>query len=219
MSRYTFVYVWKKSDEFELIQSIRLLRKAHPDAYVVISGDRPKKAKADEYIKYISNNTCRATRVTEQILLACEKYPEFYVMYDDIFLNKKYDFTKNYHKGKMIVKNSIVSGYELCRLNTFRMLKSKDIEPLDYECHQPFYIKSTNLIQLCKHERELINKKHMIKSLYHNIFNHGIKNVKAVNFKVRERSTTLPQKYLDMYGIFSTPSGISQEVKAFIEKL
>lgn len=212
------VYVFKKSNEFELSQSVRLARKNHPKHPIWLIGDKPKSVEVDKYIPHNQNyQDCRATRITRMLLEVTELTPEFILMYDDIFLNDTYDFKKLHHKAELYIRKSS-NGFQKCISNTCEALLYFYKPIKNYECHQPQLINSSKL----KEVLSILNwekNDHVIKSLYFNYFDLGYEDIRSENLKVRGSFKKTAQKFWDTYGCFSTSECLTHQDKVFIESL
>ena len=207
----TFLYVWKKSNEFELSNSIKLLRKNYPDCKIALVGDVTK-CNVDQYIPYIQKGDNRATRVTGAILHAATLLDSFVLMYDDIFLNNGFDFSNAYHRGQLKPDNK-VGNYNKNIVNSLKFLEYHNKPTYNFECHQPYLFDSNKLISLFK----LINTEHhhLIKSIYCNYYGYedGFKpNLKTNN--IREA-----KKYYQNHRCFSSTDDITTDMQKFIVSL
>jgi hypothetical protein len=207
----TFLYVWKKSNEFELSNSVKLVRKHYPDARICLVGDKPK-TEIDLYIPHQQTGECKAAKTSGSVLHAATILDNFVLMTDDTFLNVGYNFTNAYHKGALILNKSL-GNYNINIKNTLAFLNHYNKPIYNYECHQPFMFESAKLLELF--DKIDYQHHHLMKSLYCNFygFEDGIKpNLKTNNLKDAAM-------YYDVHRCFSTTDDINDQIIGFIRSL
>ena len=207
----TFLYVWKKSDEFELENSVKLARKNYPNCRIVLVGDEPK-TKVDLYIPHRQVGKCKAKKTSSSILHAAKQLENFVLMNDDTFLNTGFDFTNAYHRGQLVADNNL-GNYNLNIINTIKFLEYYNKPLYNFECHQPFMFDSDKLLTLFNTIE--IEHHHLMKSIYCNYYNleNGFKpNLKTNN--VKDAS-----KHYENNRCFSTTDDITRDMKNFITSL
>lgn len=208
-----FLFVWINSDEFELINSIGLIRKHYPESSIYLVGDKPKHVYLDKHITFKQKGNVRASRVTSAILHACNFMDEFVLMYDDVFLNEGYDFDNAFYRGELR-KDRPSGNYQLCLHNTRKFLEYHNKPTLNYECHQPELINSKMFIELMDQVNWQDNY-HLIKSLYFNFYD-------LPNKQVRNLKTHTPNEAKKLYEdhkCFSSVGGITPQMKNYITSL
>lgn len=211
-----FIWIFKKSPEFELTHSVRLVRKFYPSAKCVVIGDKPKQVIFDEHIEYKADlKKLRSTRVVEMLILACEHYDDFILMYDDIFVSKSFDLDKYYYKDELYNRNR-GHGYQKCISNVHDFLLYHNKPILNYEAHQPQKFGSKKLldvIDMIDYEKNEC----VLKSLYCNFYDLG--GEKIINLKTRGNVLKKAKEYWKEYGCFSTGDEMPQNLKTFIRGL
>ena len=206
-----FVWIFKKSPEFELRHSVRLVRKFYPDADCWVIGDKPKQVIMDKHIPYKADLTkLRSTRVVEMLKLACDNVDEFILMYDDIFINKSFDLDKYYYKDELY-NRSRGHGYQKCISNVHDFLLYHNKPILNYECHQPQKFNSKQLLDV------IDMNECVLKSLYANYYELG--GEKIINLKTRGNVRKKAEMYWKEYGCFSTGDEMPSVLRTYIESL
>jgi len=198
-----FVYPYKKSSShFEILQSMRWIRKFQPDAVFYTIGDEVDGALNIPCKQF---NNIRGVDVTNRILTFARKIGgEFIYMNDDFYINENFDFNKVMFKGELTVNPVHPPHYQEGSKNTIEFLRYNDFPILNYECHQPVKMDSKKLLKLFN----TINWKdgnHFIKSIYLNVYKHEIKpgeNVKMHHYNL-QRATT----FLEEHGCLSIGDG------------
>ena len=211
-----FVYVFKKSPEYEIRQSIRLVRKHYPNHPVWVIGDKPKEVIIDKYIKHSQKHRLRSTRITMMIVDICHLTDQFILIYDDIFLSERFDIRKHYHKGELYNKVRNPTGYNKCLLNTQEFLNYNNKPCLNYECHQPQYFNSKKLLNLLD-MLDWVNYEHVLKSIYNNWYELGGEEI--INLKVKGDHLKRAKKYWDEYGAFSSAEDMPPNLKNWLKTL
>jgi hypothetical protein len=208
-----FLYVWITSDEFELKNSVRVLRKNYPNASVCLVGDKPKTVDVDFYIPHKQKGTVRASRVTSSILHACQYLEQFVLMYDDLFLNKGINFNMYPFRGELTIKND-GGGYNKCLANTRTLLSYFKLPTKNYECHNPFLIDAKKAVDLFD-KVNWQNEYHTFKSIYANYY--------KLTSELRSNAKTKDAKYFmklyDVIGYCTLNSDVTPEMRATILKL
>jgi hypothetical protein len=208
---YVFLYVWKQSNELELSESIRLVRKYFFQPRIIVVGDKPK-TPIDQYIphKQIGNN--RGARTTGSILEACKHLDEFVLMWDDQFISDSFNPETTYHRGELIVDKK-QGNYSIAVHNTINFLEHYGKPTRNYECHQPYLFNSKKLVEVM--DKVAHEHHHLIKSIYCNWYE--LEDAYLENLKTEHvsKAKTLWNKY----GAFSTADNIKQEMVNFIKTL
>lgn len=216
MGKMNFVWVFKRSDEFELRHSLRLVRKYYPDANCIVIGDRPKECLFDVHIPHKQDHRLRSTRITKMIVDICHKYDDFILMYDDIFLSDRFDLSKSYHKGELYENVRNPTAYNRCLINVNELLKYEGKTTLNYECHQPQLFNSKKLLKVLK-QIDWVENEHVLKSLYCNWYNLGGERI--TNLKIKMGYLKNAQKFWNEYGCFSTREDMPRELYNWIKEL
>ena len=208
-----FAYVWRNSNsEFEISQSVRLVKKYFPDCKVVVIGDKPSIKGVDEHIQHRQVEPTRFGRMSGSVRKLCTLYDEFVLMYDDIFLNDKYDFIP---KNRGELKPYGNTNYQDIITKCKDYLSEKNLPTLNYECHQPELINSKKFNEIFKNINK--NTPHFIKTIY---FNHlDLDSDTIPNLKVDSHNVIRAKKLWRQHHCFSTGEGLSNEMRAFIRSL
>ena len=198
-----FVYPYKKSStHFEILQSMRWIRKFQPDAVFYTIGDAVDGALHVPCKQY---NNIRGIDVTNRILTFAKRIGgEFIYMNDDFFITERYDFNKVMFKGQLIVNPIHPPHYQEATRNTLEFLKYNDLPTRNFECHQAVKMDSDKLIKLMR-SINWMDGNHFIKSIYLNVYKCDFipgENVKMHSFN-NDKATT----FLEDYGCLSIGDG------------
>lgn len=196
-----FVYPYKKRSEcFEIMQSIRWLQHSFPDCKIYTVGDA---------IDGINNIPCkqfnniRGCDVTHKILTFANNIGgKFVYMNDDFYLSPNFNYKLPIFNGNLKINSDHPVHYQIAVQNTIDFLKYYNKPIVNYETHSPILIDSKKLIKTfiqCNWKED----NHFIKSIYLN-FNPPIKSVPGCNVKINASNISTALKYLDNFGCFST---------------
>lgn len=196
-----FVYPYKKrSEEFELIQSIRWIRMSFPLANVYVVGDYFPDV---IHIPCKQFNNIRGCDVTNKMLTFANQIGgKFIYMNDDFFCTPNLKPEHPIYKGNLIINDNHPPHYQTAAMNTLEFLKYYNRPTLNYETHSPVLMDSKRLIKTF----EQVNWKddnHFIKSIYLNS-NVPKKSIEGFNCKINSANIPTALQYLDVHGCFST---------------
>lgn len=210
-----FAYVFKKiNSEFELSQSVRLVKKFFPDSKIVVIGDKPTINGIDEHIPFVQVGATRYERMTRSVIRLCNTFDEFVLMYDDIFLNNQYEFTPK-NRGELYEHGMINTNYRKIITNCRNILQSRNLPTLNYECHQPEIINSKKFLEIIGTID--ITEPHFVKTIY---FNHLQPEPDTIpNLKADGHNIIKAKRLYRQHHCFSTGEGLSREMKNFIRSL
>jgi len=210
--KYNFLYVWSSSDEFELKNSVRVLRKNYPNSKVCLVGDKPKTLEVDFYIPHKQEGTNKFSRITSSILHACNYLDNFVLLWDDLFLNKNIDFIIAPNRGNLVISGD--STYQNALKNTVQLLKFFDLTTFNFECHNPFYVESRKALGLFD-KINWQNQNHVFKSLYGNFYQ--VKTKLSANAKTKDHEYFL--KLYNEIGYCSLSSDVTNEMRQTVLEL
>lgn len=211
-----FAYVWRNvNTEFELSQSVRIVKKHYPDSTVVVIGSKPTINGVDIHIPHHQTENTKFERTTNTMKKLCSYYDEFILMYDDIFFNEKYEFTPK-NRGELCVTSKMNTNYQDIIRNTRKMLEEKGMPTLNYECHQPEKFNSKLFLAMLKTID--VTKPHFFKTLYFNYYppkeTNTIQNLKApANAIIKAKSL------IHQFHCFSTGEGLTADMRSYIMSL
>ena len=196
-----FVYPYKKrSEEFEIIHSIRWIRMSFPLANVYVVGDYFPDV---IHIPCKQFNNIRGCDVTNKMLTFANQIGgKFIYMNDDFFCTPNLKPEHPIYKGNLIINELHPPHYQTAAMNTLEFLKYYNRPTLNYETHSPVLMDSKRLIKTF----EQVNWKddnHFIKSIYLNS-NVPKKSIEGFNCKINSSNIPTALKYLDVHGCFST---------------
>ena len=196
-----FVYPYKKrSEEFELIQSIRWIRMSFPLANVYVVGDYFPDV---IHIPCKQFNNIRGCDVTNKMLTFANQIGgKFIYMNDDFFCTPNLKPEHPIFKGNLIVNESHPPHYQVAAMNTLDFLKYYNRPTLNYETHSPVLMDSNRLIKTFE-QVNWQHDNHFIKSIYLNS-NVPKKSIEGFNCKINSANIPTALKYLDVHGCFST---------------
>lgn len=196
-----FVYPYKKrSEEFELIQSIRWIRMSFPLANVYVVGDYFPDV---IHIPCKQFNNIRGCDVTNKMLTFANQIGgKFIYMNDDFFCSPNLKPQIPIYKGNLIVNDQHPLHYQIAAMNTIDFLKYYNRPILNYETHSPILMDSKRLIKTFE-QVNWQHDNHFIKSIYLNS-NVPKKSIEGFNCKINSANIPTALKYLDVHGCFST---------------
>lgn len=207
------LYIYKHVDNFDITNSIRILKECEQLVNIFIIGDDPK-VEGVTHIPHKQMQTNRSSRVFVMILKACGILDDFVLMYDDTFISESFDLKKYYNCGKLKYNQRKPNGYQKCIKNTIDFLEYHKKTTLKYDCHQPMLINSKKFLDMCGNINWM-NVDLLPKSLYGNWYelpSTEIENLKASSL------TEIKRKY-NQYGCVSTTDQPNQFIKEYVLSL
>ena len=200
--KFVYPYHSKAESDFEINQSIRLLRLVYPDAQIWTIG---KAVDGINNLPCTQHNNIRGCDVTNRILTFAKK-----IGGDFIYMNKDFFITESWQPHVAIKMGSIIVNPEhpphtqIAQTNTLEFLKHNKFTAYNFETHTPVMMNSQKLIDLFDN----INWKddnHFIKSIYCNVYQVPSKD--GFNCKVSVPSIDKVKEFIALQGCFSTGDG------------
>ena len=208
-----FVYPYKRKDnDFNIIQSIRLVYKYYPNAEVFVLGDEPETDLEFKHIKSILKHKTKGSNVTSKMLHFARLYPgEFVYMNDDFFINDNFDFSIVHGSIEMMERKEGKASIAWNQAvdNSVHFLEHNKRPIRSYECHQPVIFNSKLLIETMN-QIDWKTNDHFIKSLYFNL-NVPIRFKPIDNVKLIKPNIKKANLYLELFGCLSTGQGFMTE--------
>ena len=200
-STMTFVYPYhsKSDSDFEITQSIRLVRLVYPDAEIYTIG---KAVNGCKNIPCSQFKNIRGCDVTNRILTFART-----IGGDFIYMNKDFYITQSWQPhvaikmGSIIINPDHAPHTQEAQQNTLEFLKHNEFTAYNFETHTPVMMNSQKLIDLF----DKINwqdDNHFIKSIYCNVYRVPFKD--GFNCKVSVPSIEKVKEYIALQGCFST---------------
>jgi hypothetical protein len=210
---YPFV---NENGSFELMHSVRLVKKHVPNATIYVVGDNPMLSDVI-VLPFPNNRDNRGANVHLKLRHFCEYVGgDFVWMNDDFFINQRFDFNTILHGEQLAVSPKHSAGYQKVIGNTIDLLKKNDLPLISYERHQPVKINSEDALYLMD---QLDLTMHMaFKSIYFNVYQPA-KSKLSDNLKVGSYSPDRANKMLTMWGCFSSSDEFAKKGHEFIREL
>jgi len=218
MFKMIFVYPYKrKTNDFCISQSIRLVKKYFPESTIYTVGD---KVEGINNIPFVESSIIKGSNVTAKMLHCATLFDKFVYMNDDFFINKRLDFNQTLKGSENLERKEGKASiaWNQASDNTKHFLEFNNYSITTYECHQPVLFDSKKLINTFKNIDWKSND-HFLKSLYFNI-NTPKKSLEIDNVKLKEPNISKANFYLTLYGCLSIGQGfLNKKGVEFIKSL
>ena len=196
---FVYPYHSKVVDDFEINQSIELIRNLYPNAKIWTIG---REVEGVNNIPCNQHNNIRGCDVTNRILTFAKKIGgDFIYMNKDFYLTELWQPHVAINNGPLIVNPEHAPHTQIAQSNTLEFLKHNNFTAYNFETHTPVLMNSQKLIDLFDNINWEFDN-HFIKSIYCNVYQVPSKD--GVNSKVSVPSIEKAQEFISINGCFST---------------
>jgi hypothetical protein len=196
---FVYPYHSKAQSDFEITQSIRLVKLVYPDAEIWTIG---KAIDGVNNLPCNQHNNIRGCDVTNRILTFAKKIGgDFIYMNKDFFITKSWQPHVAINMGSIIVNPDHPPHTQIAQQNTLEFLKHNNFTAYNYETHTPVMMNSKKLIDLFDNINWQ-NDNHFIKSIYCNVYK--VPSKEGFNCKVSVPNIDKVKELIILQGCFST---------------